>query len=230
MRSFLAVIGAIALFGCGALFFISLGASLVMGAHPGGEITFNLWDLIESDRPAGSSQPSGSGQSSAPVRRDVDCELQYDYITVSVPAELVRGRVDGFRGQPTGFEPVDGANFYFDRAGCDQSFEWRPSQDGEQITIHVLASDWPDEAAVLAALVRGEPVFGVLADCGNPIVLNAHRLPERVASEQPAQRVAPTATTRPVFVAPPEREDGLPATKEPAVGGCAAFEGGACLP
>lgn len=222
--AWIGVLGLLAtLFLCGAVWGVSRSVIAT-----GETITFNLW---ESDRPAGSSQPSGSGHSSVPGRRDVDCELQYDYITVSVPAELVHGRVDGFRGLPTGFEPVDGANSYFDRAGCDQKFEWHRGRDGETVTIHVLASDWQNEEAVLAALVRGEPVFGVLADCGNPVVLNAHRLPETVAPrEQPAQRVAPTATTRPVFVAPPEREDGLPATKEPAVGGCAAFEGGACLP
>jgi len=164
-------------------------------------------------------------------RRDVGCELQYQYITVGVPAELVRGRVDGFRGQPTSFEPVDGANRYFDRAGCDQKFEWRRGQDDETVTIHVLASDWPNEEAVLAALVRGEPVYGVLADCGNPIVLNAHRLPATVApSGQSAQRVEPTVTSRPVLATPPRRDEIMPAATAPATGGCAAFEGGACLP
>lgn len=183
------------------------------------------------------------------LTRDVGCELKFRSFTVEVPAELVQKTTVAYRGSAISPEPVVGADGYFDRAGCDQQYHWRRGQDGEAVTLRVLANDWPNEEAVVAALRNGQPVFGILADCGNPIVINAVQLPELTAPAEPTSafwspgQLAPTATLeRAVLVTPtrqaapaPQRGQATPeaATVPPSpddgFGSGCAF-GGACEP
>lgn len=245
MRTLLAVIGGIVVFGCIVSFLMSLGGYLVLQAQEAQSMPVTFVEV-------GGVEPTvgHQGQSDLDLR-PIGCELLGDDFPVTITRDQVTNVVVAYRGAELTSEPHRGANQWFKEAGCQPAFEthWRLDESSETFTIWVKRfSDWPTEEAVLAALEAGQPVYGILDDCGNPVVLNATQLPALTVPAEPTSafwspgQFAPTATigvatlvpVNPTRQAPaPQRDLATPAAPQqpepqPTEGGCSAWEGGIC--